>query len=164
MIKIKVYENKYKNQVIALILYIQNFDNRVDLSLEEQPDMNDIENHYFKDDGCFWIAVNQDDDVVGTLGLMHKKGGYGVLKKFFVAKEYRGKEIGTASLLFDHLLCKAEETGIKAIVLDTPSACYGAHKFYDRHGFKRITKQELPIEYDYPDRDSYLFMLETQFI
>ena len=40
--QLKPYEDKYKNQVIALILYLQNYDNKVDLSLEEQPDMNAI--------------------------------------------------------------------------------------------------------------------------
>lgn len=39
--EIEVYEEKYKNQVIALILYLQNFDNKVDLSLEEQPERRD---------------------------------------------------------------------------------------------------------------------------
>lgn len=29
--EIKEYQNKYKNQVISLILYLQNFDNKVDL-------------------------------------------------------------------------------------------------------------------------------------
>lgn len=33
--KLIPYESCYKNQVIALILYLQNYDNQVDLSLEE---------------------------------------------------------------------------------------------------------------------------------
>ncbi len=33
--KLIPYESRYKNQVIALILYLQNYDNQVDLSLEE---------------------------------------------------------------------------------------------------------------------------------
>lgn len=159
--KIIPYEKKYKNQVIALILYIQNYDNKVDLSLGEQPDMNDIENYYFKDGGCFWIAINDEDDVVGTLGFMNKYNNCGVLKKFFVMNEYRGKEYGIANKMFEKLVEKAKECGVNKVVLDTPSACYAAHAFYKKHGFSEIGKEELPITYDYPDRDSDLFLFKV---
>jgi hypothetical protein len=39
--------------VIALILYLQNYGNQVDLSLKEQPDMNDIEDYYMVTGGNF---------------------------------------------------------------------------------------------------------------
>ena len=35
--------------MIALILYLQNYGNQVDLSLEEQSDMNAIEDYYMVD-------------------------------------------------------------------------------------------------------------------
>lgn len=53
---IKNDEEKYRNQVIALILYIQNFENRLDLSLEDQPDLNDINACYRKTGGGFWVC------------------------------------------------------------------------------------------------------------
>lgn len=156
--KIIPYENKYKNQVIALILYLQNFDNKVDLSLEEQPDMNDIENYYLKKGGGFWLAVNDSDDVVGTLGLMKKEKHFGVLKKFFVNPAYRGKDIGLSANLYSHLIRHAEQNNIDCIVLDTPANCVRAHHFYLKKGFQQIEHDQLPIDYDFPDRDSYFFM------
>lgn len=156
---IKEYEDKYKNQVIALILYLQNFDNKVDLSLEEQPDMNDIKQYYLNNNGGFWIAVNDNDDVVGTLGLMNKYP-YGILKKFFVNPKYRGKKMGVSNELYERLLSHAKKCQFKAILLDTPAACERAHGFYYKEGFQNITKQELPINYDYPERNSDLFMLK----
>jgi hypothetical protein len=39
--------------VIALILYLQNYGNQVDLSLKEQPDMNAIEDYYMVTGGNF---------------------------------------------------------------------------------------------------------------
>ncbi|WP_039656479.1 GNAT family N-acetyltransferase [Clostridium tyrobutyricum] len=155
---IKTYEDKYKNQVIALILYLQNFDNRVNLCLEEQPDMNDITTYYLKGGGGFWIAVNDQNDVVGTLGLMNKHNKYGVLKKFFVEPSYRGKEIGVSAQLFDKLMEHAKKCGMEQIVLDTPSACYRAHSFYNKMGFEQISKEQLPFQYDYPDRNSDIFI------
>lgn len=156
--KIIPYENKYKNQVIALILYLQNFDNKVDLSLHEQPDMDDIENYYMKKGGGFWLAVNSSDDVVGTLGLMKKNQHFGVLKKFFVNPDYRGREMGVSSKLYDCLLTHAKQHCINCIVLDTPAKCTRAHSFYKKHGYHQIEHSDLPIEYDYPDRDSYFFV------
>ena len=152
------YADKYKNQAIALILYLQNFESCVDLSLDEQPDLNDVHAHYLQDGGGFWLALNDDGMLVGTLGLMRKDNGCGVLKKFFVFAEYRGRECGVSEKLYSCLLARAGECGMKSIILDSPSACTRAHSFYERKGFSRITRDRLPIEYEFADRDSFLFM------
>ncbi len=55
--------------MIALILYLQNYGNQVDLSLKEQPDMNAIEEYYMVTGGNFWLVVTDNDLVVGTIGL-----------------------------------------------------------------------------------------------
>lgn len=157
---IKNYEEKYRNQVIALILYIQNFENRLDLSLEDQPDLNDINACYRKNGGGFWIAVDDCDRVIGTLGLVNKNGICGILKKFFIEREFRGGEKGVSAELFEHLLEHARSCGMKQIVLDTPAVCLRAHGFYRKKGFRRIGKEQLPVQYDYPDRDSRLFLKE----
>lgn len=158
--EIKQYEDKYKNQVIALVLFIQNYDNKVDLSLADQPDLKDIYANYIEGGGGFWIALNHNDDVVGTIGLMKKKDGYGILKKFFVLWDYRGRNAGVSSGLYSKLLEQARRENIMHIVLDTPSACHRAHAFYHRMGYRRIHKDELPIQYDYPDRDSIIFITD----
>ena len=158
VMKIIRYENKYKNQMIALILYLQNFDNCVDLSLEEQPDMNDVQHYYQKNGGEFWLAIDDDDNVAGTIGLMKKDMDIGILKKFFVQPDYRGKQHGVSSQLYDKLVTYAKKNRIQQLLLDTPSRCLRAHNFYEKHGFERIVHDELPISYDYPDRDSYLYL------
>ena len=58
--------------MIALILYLQNYGNQVDLSFKEQQDMNDIEDYYMVTGGNFWLVVTDDDMVVGTIGLLVK--------------------------------------------------------------------------------------------
>lgn len=58
--------------MIALNLYLQNYGNQVDLSLKEQPDMNDIEDYYMVTGGNFWLVVTDDDIVVGSIGLLVK--------------------------------------------------------------------------------------------
>lgn len=58
--------------MIALILYLPNYGNQVDLSLEEQLDMNAIEDYYMVTGGNFWLVVTDDDMVVGTIWLLVK--------------------------------------------------------------------------------------------
>lgn len=53
----------------------------------------------------------------------------------------------------------AEESNNWHIILDTPSVAKVSHKFYERAGFRKISKEELPIRYTYPNRDSLLYQL-----
>ncbi len=153
---IETYKEKYTDEIISLILDIQNNEAKINLSLEEQPDLLDISNSYQKNGGEFWVALS-DGDVIGTIGLMLKEKDCAVMKKFFVKKEYRSKKIGFA--LYSELLKFAQNSGIRHIILDTPSVAIASHRFYENAGFRKIAKTELPISYTYPDRDSILYML-----
>lgn len=157
--KIITYQPIYKNQIIDLILSIQNQEAKIGLMLDEQPDLKDIETSYRKSGGEFWIAVERDS-VIGTIALMNKGNGNAVLKKFFVRADYRHKKIGYA--LYQNLLSFALENGIKQIILDTPSVATTSHRFYERAGFKKISASDLPFAYEYPDRNSYLYLLKLQ--
>ncbi len=53
-----------------------------------------------------------------------------------------------------------EIKGFKHMVLDTPSVAKKVHLFYERAVFRRISKSDLAIEYDYLDRDSIIFQLD----
>jgi salicylate hydroxylase len=45
------------------------------------------------------------------------------------------------------------------VLLDTPAVATRAQQFYRRAGFEQITREQLPVPYEYPDRDSLLFLL-----
>lgn len=154
---IETYSGKYDNEIISLILDIQNNESKIGLSLEEQPDLLHINLFYQQSGGEFWIALS-NGKVIGTIGLMLRENHCAVLKKFFVSKEYRSQKIGLA--LYKELIRFAEEAGVRHIILDTPSAAKVSHKFYEKAGFRKIDKAQLPIEYVYPDRDSLLYMLD----
>ncbi|WP_313073593.1 GNAT family N-acetyltransferase [Lacrimispora sp.] len=156
--KIITYDNKYKNQVISLILSIQNLESHIDLSLEEQPDLNNINESYISSGGGFWIAIDESNTVIGTIGLQRRENGCGVMKKFFVAAPFRGGKIGVSMQLFNCLLDHAIQTNLNIIILDTPSAAKRSHEFYKKMGFMEITADDLPIQYTYPDRKSHLFL------
>lgn len=80
--QIKTYSEKYRNEVISLILDIQNNEAKIGLPLSEQPDLLDINRSYRQNGGEFWIALF-NGEIIGTIGLMMKERHCAVLKKFF---------------------------------------------------------------------------------
>ncbi|MGF9887474.1 GNAT family N-acetyltransferase [Priestia megaterium] len=157
---IVLYEDKYKEAVIQLILHVQNVEAGVGISVEEQPDILDIKSNYLHTGGNFWVALNDKQEVVGCIGLQKKTNEIGILKKFFVYKHYRGKEFGIGKNLYASLLLFVQKHGFSKIILDTPSQATRSHNFYKKAGFKQVTKKDLTVQYDYLDRNSLLFELD----
>lgn len=124
MIHIETYCGKYDGEIIDLILSIQNGENHIGLTLDEQPELKAIKESYSDKGGEFWTALD-DDRLIGTIGLMMKPDGYAVLKKFFVHKDYRSQKIGLK--LYLTLLDFAKSHGVKHIFLDTPAAAKQSH-------------------------------------
>lgn len=84
--QIEPYTEKYDNEIISLILGIQNDENKLVLSLGEQPDLLDIKRCCRLSGGEFRVVLS-DDKVIGTIGLMLKARQCAVLKKIFGTKE-----------------------------------------------------------------------------
>ena len=77
--KIETYNGRFDNEIISLILSIQNDETKIGLSLQEQPDLLDIQRYYQQPGGEFGVALS-DDRVIGTIGLMLKENHCAVLK------------------------------------------------------------------------------------
>lgn len=155
--KIETYRKAYDDEIISLILSIQNDEAGIGLSIQEQPDLLDIEQYYQQTGGNFGVALS-DGKVIGTIGLMLKNRHCAILKKFFVRKEFRSQKIGLA--LYETLLKHAIAAGVRYVILDTPSVAHDSHRFYERAGFRIVCKDELPVSYSYPDRHSILYLLK----
>ena len=167
-VEIVPYAPAHQDQVVALILHVQNVEAGIGLTLEEQPDLLAIDVEYAGTGGGFWVAVTSSGQVVGTIGLLVKAGRdgtpWGVMKKFFVRADHRGRAAdggpGVGARLYDTLIAHAREVGLSGVVLDTPAVAARSHAFYTRAGFRQIAREELPLDYHYPDRDSRLFRLD----
>jgi GNAT superfamily N-acetyltransferase len=167
-VQIVPYEPEHQEQVVALVLHVQNIEYGLGISLEEQPDLLAIEAEYVGTGGGFWVAISGDGQVVGTIGVQVKAAQngahWGIMKKFFVQLEHRGRALdggdSLSSRLYGALLAHAHSIGLRGILLDTPKAAERSHAFYQRVGFRPIAREDLPFDYSYPDRDSRLFQLE----
>jgi GNAT superfamily N-acetyltransferase len=76
------------------------------------------------------------------------------IKKFFIYIENRGIELSFGQELLDVIFEYARQQGATTIFLDTPSIAKRSLQFFEKNGLVAITKQDLPIRYDYPDRNS----------
>ncbi|HYV90476.1 MAG TPA: GNAT family N-acetyltransferase [Chitinophagales bacterium] len=178
LIEVVVYSDSYQQEVIDLILNIQQNEFHVPITLEDQPDLLTIpsfyqgatgvrrpllHNHAQASDtkGNFWIATHEGK-VVGTIALLGFSNDQAALRKMFVAKDFRGKELGTAQKLFDTLLSWSKEKGIREIYLGTLSHMFAAHSFYRRNGFVEMRKEELPENFPLVHVDSMFFKLKLE--
>ncbi len=156
MISISTFTPPFQEQVIDLILTNQQHKFHVPITLNDQPDLLMIPSFYRNDNGNFWIAIHEEK-VVGTIALLLFSEKQAALRKMFVAKEFRGKEFGTAQKLFDALLLWTKEKGIHEIYLGTLNHMHAAQSFYKRNGFVEMKKEELPEKYPVMHVDSMFF-------
>lgn len=159
MIAIRPFEAADRDAVIALVLGIQNDEFKLGLGIEDQPALLDIDAHFLQAGGGFWVAVDDTDTVVGSIGLLPKTARVAVLRSFFVAPAWRGKDSGCGQRLYAVLIEFARTAAFRQILLDTPGVATRAQQFYRAAGFEQITREQLPVPYEYPDRDSLLFLL-----
>ena len=137
------HSKKYEKQAAALILGIQTEEFGVPITLEDQPDLLDVENFYQKGDGNFWLAL-KDNQVVGTVALIDIGEKQVVMRKMFVDKNYRGKEKGVAKLLLDTAFSWCRQRGVTEMLLGTVDKYFAAHRFYEKNGFREVNAEQLP--------------------
>jgi N-acetylglutamate synthase-like GNAT family acetyltransferase len=156
-VTIHAYEKKYHGEVAQLILDIQRMEFGVPITLEQQPDLDDIENFYQKDNGNFWVAI-LDGDVVGTIALIDIGNSQIALRKMFVDRNFRGKPYNTGQLLLDEALRWIQEKKCTEVFLGTLDVFEAAQRFYRRNGFEEIAKENLPVTFPKMKLDTRFFV------
>jgi len=143
---VTTYSVIYQQDIIDLILSIQQTEFGLPITLEAQPDLENIPAFYQKDNGNFWIAI-VENMVIGSIALKDIGNSRGALRKMFVHKDFRGKEYGVGHTLLNNLLEWARQKNFKEILLGTTERFVAAQRFYEKNGFTIIEKQLLPKEF-----------------
>jgi putative acetyltransferase len=146
MINISTYQDNFQQEVIKLILNIQQNEFGVPITIEDQPDLLIIPSFYQQNHGNFWVAL-ANNEVVGTIALIDIGDSMGALRKMFVKADFRGKEHGVAAMLLETLLNHCRYVEMKSIYLGTNAILKAAHRFYDKNGFVRLPKEDLPPQF-----------------
>lgn len=154
-ITVRPFEPRDADGVVAVILPIQREEFGFSITAQDQPDLAVIPDFYQTAKGGFWVA-EQDGKIVGTIGLKDIGNDQATLRKMFVSAQARGREQGTAAKLLERLLAHAKAAGLNEIFLGTTEKFLAAHRFYEKHGFVRVEKMDLP--------EAFLFMkVDTRF-
>jgi N-acetylglutamate synthase-like GNAT family acetyltransferase len=159
--KITTYKSNPKTtaEIVDLVNFCQNIEAGLGLTMAEQYDLFEIEDHYQKIGGQFWTAI-EDDKVVGTISLLPLNSDTAVLKKFFTYPDFRGEPEYLGKKLYEEFIEFAKEHNFKTIVLDSPGSQKRAHHFYRNQGFKEVTEDELTVSWSYPHSNSKFFQSE----
>lgn len=158
-INIKPIYNNYCPQIIDIVLGIQKGEFGLPITLEDQPDLQDIEANYHAGGGNFWGAF-LGEGLIGTIALINGGKGLAAIRKMFVKKEHRGKELGTAQKLLDTLLQYCREHNFADIYLGTVPPLKAAHRFYERNGFVAIAVDDLPAHFPRMAADTMFYHLK----
>jgi len=155
---IQPLDNRYCARIIDVILPIQQIEFNIPVTLEGQSDLLDIETYYIGTGGNFWGAFSQGK-LVGTIALIATGHQAGAIRKMFVKKEFRGKDLNIAQQLFTTLVEYCNSHQITDLYLGTVEVLKAAHRFYERNGFFRIDKADLPVYFPAMKTDNMFYHL-----
>jgi N-acetylglutamate synthase-like GNAT family acetyltransferase len=106
----------------------------------------------------FWVALD-NQQLVGTIGLMRLKDYNACLKSMFVAKDYRSK--GVANLLLKTLLDYCKKKSVQHVYLGTMSQMKAAQSFYEKNGFLKVEGKLCPPDFNNNPLDDVFYQLEV---
>lgn len=116
-----------------------------DLALDRDgtdKDLSDIEENYLARGGVFEVIVNEEGDIVGTVGLYPLDETTIELRKMYFDRSIRGRGLG--KLILAKMIEKARNLGYLCIYLETASVLKQAVHIYEGAGFKPVDVKHTP--------------------
>ncbi|MBQ4072403.1 MAG: GNAT family N-acetyltransferase [Clostridia bacterium] len=133
--KIIPFEQKYRDDLIFMILEAKNALGRVP-GLNE--DLLNIKSYYFDKGDMFWIAIDENDRVIGSIGYNSISDKEAMIHRLFVKYNLKNQGIGTQ-------LLKIAESHIKnlgktkiIIHLGNKEQWFESWSFYPKHGYQEF--------------------------
>lgn len=99
-------------------------------------DLFDIEKSYLRRGGAFELLVDDDNHVIGTVGLYPRSDTVCELRKMYLERKHRGKGLGR--MMLEHAVATAWKLGFRRIELETESRLEEAIRLYRSFGFRPI--------------------------
>ncbi|MCH5197304.1 MAG: GNAT family N-acetyltransferase [Oscillospiraceae bacterium] len=129
--KIIEYQNKYRDDMIFMVLEAKN---ALGLVPRLNEDLLDIEEHYFSRGDMFWLAVDDNDRVVGCIGYNRCAEDIARLHRLYV--KYNMKRRGIGSALLKTAEKHLKDAGYRYSTVHLGGQAYFESKqFYPKHGY-----------------------------
>lgn len=131
--KIVKFEPLYRDDLIFMILEAKNALGRVP-GINE--DLLDIKKNYFDVGGMFWIALDENDRVIGSVGYSPVIGSDEAwLHRLFVKFNRKREGIGSRLLKAAEEYARADGKRVLLVHLGERSDWYESYSFYPKHGY-----------------------------
>ena len=131
---IKPYEEAYRDDIIFVVLQAKD-------ALGRKPAINkdllDINTNYLQCGNMFWVAVDENDRVVGCIGYTKiENSSEAFLHRLFVKASEKHKGIGTALLHTAEDELRRQGVTASLVHLGEPKEqWFESYAFYPKHGY-----------------------------
>ncbi|MGN0561562.1 MAG: GNAT family N-acetyltransferase [Candidatus Fimenecus sp.] len=127
------FEPQYRDDMIFMILEAKNALGRVP---GLNPDLLDIGKNYIDKGDMFWLALDENNRVIGSVGYSTNENYDEVtLHRHFVKYNLKHQGIGTALLKTAEEYIKAQGKKTIYVHLGDREQWYESHNFYPKHGY-----------------------------
>ena len=132
--KIIPYEDKYKDDLIFMILQAKD-------ALGRKPSINgdllDIKSNYFDRGDMFWLAIDENDRVIGSIGYSKiENTNEAFIHRLYVKASEKHKGIGTALLQVAENEMIKQGIAVSLVHLGEPKEqWFESYSFYPKHGY-----------------------------
>lgn len=155
------FEPKYQSEVIDLIKRIQVEEFNIPIEAGQQKELLSIPHSFQKNKGNYWVAL-LNGKVIGTIAVIDIGHDAFELRDVFLDKEYRGPRTTFAKELLNTVLAWCRKHSVKTIFLGTTLSFRAAHRFYEKHGFCEIARNEMPSYCQPMDCDEKFYRLDLK--
>lgn len=133
--EIKPYEEKYRDDLIFMVLQAKDALGRRPTI---NPDLLDIQANYFDRGDLFWVAIDDNDRVVGCVGYSRTENpAEAFLHRLYVKAAEKHKGIGTALLQTAEKEMRQQGISAALVHLGEPKEqWFESYAFYPKHGYR----------------------------
>ncbi len=137
--RIVEYQDKYKSDLIFMVLEAKNALGAVP-GLNE--DLLDVQANYFDKGDMFWLAIDENDRVIGSVGYSSIEGSEEVwLHRLFVKYNLKRKGIGSVLLEMAESHIKSKGKTAIRIHLGEQKYYFESYSFYLKHNYKQYDER-----------------------
>ena len=132
---IKPYEETYRDDLIFMVLQAKDALGRKPTI---NPDLLDIQGNYFARGDMFWIAVNEEDRVIGCIGYSRTDDPReAFLHRLYVKASEKHKGIGTRLLQTAETEMRKQGIAVSLVHMGSPrEQWFESYAFYPKHGYR----------------------------
>ena len=132
--RIKPYEEKYRDDLIFVVLQAKDALGR---KPSINPDLLDIKGNYFDRGDMFWVAIDENDRVIGSVGYSKiENTNEAFVHRLYVKASEKHKGIGTALLDVAENEMMRQGIVVSLVHLGEPKEqWFESYSFYPKHGY-----------------------------